>query len=132
MKKYLLFIGAAMLLLSVSCDDNPYKQGKIYYEMYCSNCHMEDGKGLKGLIPPVAQADYLGLYRTNLPCIIRKGQKGKIIVNGSEYGEQEMLPIAKLTDFEITNILNYVGTSWGNKEKIWTVDEVRQSLKACE
>ena len=100
--------------------------------MYCSNCHMENGEGLKGLIPPLAKADYLTNFRADLPCIIRKGQKGKIVVNGVEYGQQEMLPIAKLTDFEITNILNYIGTTWGNTEKIWTVDEVLQGLEQCQ
>lgn len=92
---------------------------------------MENGEGLKGLIPPLANVDYLANFRSKLPCIIRKGQKGKIVVNGVEYGQQEMLPIAKLTDFEITNILNYIGTAWGNTEKLWTVNEVRQGLEQC-
>ncbi len=132
MKKNIFFFLSALTLIINSCDDNPYKQGKLYYTSFCSNCHMEGGEGLKGLIPPLAKADYLANFRSELPCIVRKGQKSKIVVNGVEYGQQEMLPIAKLSDFEITNILNYIGTSWGNTEKIWTVDEVRQSLDKCQ
>jgi mono/diheme cytochrome c family protein len=114
-----------------SCDDNPYKQGKIYYSMYCANCHMDSGEGLKGIIPPLGKIDYLLKNRQNLPCVIRKGLKGNVTVNGINYNQQEMLPIAKLTDFEITNILNYIGTAWGNNEKLFTVEEVRDGLNKC-
>ena len=92
---------------------------------------MENGEGLRGLIPPLAKADYLSKSRGDIPCSIRKGLKGKIIVNGVEYGQQEMLAISKLSEFEIANILNYIGTSWGNNEKLWTADEVRAGLDKC-
>jgi mono/diheme cytochrome c family protein len=131
LKKSLFFIGFSMLLLAISCNDNPYKQGKIYYESYCSNCHGDNGEGLRGLIPPLAKSDYLNTHRADLPCTIHKGQKGAILVNGVGFGQQEMPAISKLTDFEITNILNYISTSWGNAEKLWTVEEVREGLKHC-
>ncbi len=131
-RKYIIAAIFASLLFTLACgDENPYKQGKVYYGIYCANCHMENGEGLRGLIPPLAKADYLVKERASLPCIIRKGQKGAIVVNGVEYGQQEMPAIAKLTDFEITNILNYIDNSWGNQGKLWTVDEVRAGLDKC-
>lgn len=131
-----LFIAASVLLSRCDGDANTYKQGKILYTRYCANCHMEDGSGLKGLIPPLLKSDYLLAHRAELPCILLRGQKGKIVVNGVEYGNQEMLPVKRLTgdpltDFEMTNILNYISTSMENKEKIWTIDEIREALKAC-
>ena len=131
-----LFLAAALVLSDCDSDSNTYKQGKILYGRYCVNCHMENGSGLQGLIPPLAQSDYLAAHRAELPCILLRGQKGKIVVNGVEYGNQEMLPIKRLTgdpltDFEIANILNYISTSMGNKEKIWTIDEIREGLKSC-
>ena len=132
MKKIILFIPFFILLSNIGCDDNVYKQGKRYYDGFCGNCHGENGEGLRGLIPPLAKSDYLSKNRGDLSCIIRRGQKGAIMVNGVGYGQQEMPAIAKLTDFEITNILNYVGTSWGNAEKLWTVEEVREGLKQCQ
>ena len=131
-----LFIAASFVLSNCDSDSNTYKQGKILYGRYCVNCHMENGTGLQGLIPPLAQSDYLAAHRAELPCILLRGQKGKIVVNGVEYGNQEMLPVKRLTgdpltDFEMTNILNYISTSMGNKEKIWTIDEVREGLKSC-
>jgi cytochrome c len=133
LKKYWLFLPPlSIFLLFVQCDDgNPYKQGKILYTNFCANCHMEDGSGLKGLIPPLAKSDYLATHRGELVCVIRKGQKGQIVVNGVEYGQQEMLAIPKLSDFEITNVLNFISQEWGNQQPTWTVEEVREGLKKC-
>lgn len=131
MKKLVLISIIAWQLALNSCTENPYKQGKLYYTSFCGNCHMENGEGLRGLIPPLVNADYLSKNRGDIPCVIRKGMKGKVVVNGIEYGQQEMLPISKLSEFEITNILNYIGTSWGNHEKLWTADEVRAGLEKC-
>ena len=99
--------------------------------MYCQNCHMENGEGLKGLIPPLAKADYLIKHRSELPCFFRKGLQGNIEVNGVTYGQQQMPANDKFSDFEITNIFNFIDHSWGNNNKLWTVDEVREGLKQC-
>lgn len=112
-------------------DDTVYKQGKILYTRLCANCHQEQGEGVRGLIPPLAKSDYLLPHRAELSCLIRQGQKGNIVVNGVTYGAQEMLGISSLTEFEIANVLNYIGTSWGNTEKIWMVEEVREGFKKC-
>ncbi len=115
-----------------SNDDNVYKQGKTLYTRMCANCHQENGEGLKGLVPPLAKADYLSTHRSELSCVIKIGLKGNIVVNGVTYGTQEMLGIKGMTEFEIANIMNYISTSWGNEEKLWKVDEVREGLKDCE
>ncbi len=133
---YAVFALAIIALSNCDSDNNTYKQGKILYTRYCANCHMENGEGLKGLIPPLSKSDYLLAHRAELPCILLRGQKGKLVVNGVEYGNQEMLPVKRLTgdpltDFEMANILNYISTSMENKEKIWTIDEIREGLKAC-
>ena len=98
----------------------------------CANCHQENGEGLKGLVPPLVKADYLTTHRSELACVIKNGLKGNIVVNGVTYGTQEMLGIKGMTEFEIANIMNYISNSWGNSEKLWTVDEVREGLKDCE
>ncbi len=128
---FILFFLTGTLFLFVDCDGNTYKQGKILYEMYCQNCHMENGEGLKGLIPPLAKSDYLVKHRSELPCIIRKGLVGNIEVNGIQYGQQQMLGIDKFTEFELNNILNYVDNNWGNTGKLWKSDEIRDYLRQC-
>ncbi len=125
-------IVAILTFAQCSNDDNVYKQGKILYTRLCANCHQENGEGLKGLVPPLAKSDYLSAHRTELSCVIKRGLKGNIVVNGVTYGTQEMLGNKDITEFEIANIMNYIGTSWGNTEKLWKVDEVREGLKDCE
>lgn len=134
MKKLIFLFPFAFALVFANCDgdDNIYKQGKILYTRYCANCHQENGEGLRGLVPPLAKSDYLSTHRSELPCVIRRGQKGEIVVNGITYGTQEMPGLKDFTEFEIGNILNYVSTTWGNNEKIWITDEVREGLKNCE
>ena len=133
-KKNIFVVAAAAVAgaFGNGCDGNTYKQGAILYTNFCANCHMETGEGLRGLIPPLAKSDYLAAHRADLACLIRNGQRGKIVVNGVEYNQQEMLGIKKLSDFEITNVLNYVSTSWENNAPIWTVDEVRAGLEKCK
>ncbi len=131
MKNSLIFGCFAIALLFWACDQYPYQQGKILYTNFCENCHMADGTGLKGLIPPLAGADFLKNSAEAVPCIIRAGFKGEMTVNGQVYNT-EMAGIERLTEFEITNIINYIHTSWGNDLPIVQHQQVREWLKACE
>lgn len=92
---------------------------------------MKDGSGLGALIPPLAQSDYLKNSRNELPCIIRYGIEGEITVNGQKYN-QPMAGIAKLSDVDIVNIINYICVSWGNDYPIMSLPEVRSVLQECE
>ena len=113
-----------------SCKETPYTHGKILYENFCESCHMADGSGSEGVIPPLAGADYVRDNQSKLACIIRKGQKGKVIVNGREYN-QEMAGIPQLSDFEITNVINYINSAWGNDFGYMKITEVRKELEEC-
>ncbi len=119
------------LIALQACHDTPYNHGKIMYENFCANCHMEDGSGLEQVIPPLAGADYLLKHKDEIACIIRYGQKGEIIVNGQTYN-QEMTASPQLTDNEITNIINYINSAWGNNYGYTKITEVKESLKSCE
>ncbi len=126
---FLLILCAVVCL--AGCETYPYQQGKILYTNFCENCHMADGSGLQALIPPLAGADYLANNTSAIPCIIRNGIKGEMTVNGTVYNT-EMAGIERLTEFEITNIINYIHTSWGNDLPIVEHLQVREWLKPCE
>ena len=91
---------------------------------------MEDGSGLEGLIPPLAGADYLREQRALIPCIIRYGQQGEIVVNDRTY-QQEMPAVPQLSDFEITNVINYINHAWGNDYGFVPDNDVEAALEEC-
>ena len=109
MKRNLTIFSAFLMILFswISCDDNPYKQGQSIYVNLCANCHMEDGTGLEGAIPPLANADYIADNPLVMTCIIKYGQNEPIVVNGKTY-DQPMPANRDLTEFQITNIINYI------------------------
>ena len=126
-----IFILFILFFLSTTCNENPYKQGEILYNNFCSSCHMEDGSGLGLEIPPLANADYLKQYNLEVACIIRYGQQDTIQVNGKTYS-QPMAGIKKLTDVEITNIINYINQAWGNDYGTIQLPKVREKLNECK
>lgn len=124
-----------VLLLSFwACANNnaekTYNEGAQLYQKHCENCHMEDGKGLEALYPPLAQSDMLESMGVGAACIIVNGLSGKVQVNGTEY-EMDMPPVKGLTPVEVTNILNYIHNAWGNKRDFIQLNEVQQLLKSC-
>lgn len=126
-----IFILVGIMFLCASCERSPYQDGARIYKSYCANCHMDSGEGLGALIPPLDSADYLVKNHDQLPCIVRYGLRDTIIVNGKIYAE-EMPPGDKLSDIDITNVLNYVNTHLGNQNPIFTLEEVRARLEKCK
>lgn len=89
-------------------------RGKDLYVTNCMNCHMENGKGMEGVYPPVAKADFLKRPARDIIETVLKGQSGEVKVNGVLYNG--VMPAQDyLADTEIADILNYVNNSWGNK-----------------
>lgn len=92
--------------------------GKVLFNENCAACHQEDGKGLKGVFPPLAKSDYLMKDKKRAISVVLNGLEGKITVNGEEY--DNTMPALELSDDDIANVLTYVRNSWGNKS-----DEVK-------
>ncbi|MDF1695993.1 MAG: cytochrome c [Saprospiraceae bacterium] len=125
---YLLFFALLFIALH-SCDDKTYSQGERLYLAHCGNCHMEDGKGLAKLIPPLAGSDYLKLNPDKIPCILRHGQKGEIVVNGVQYNQ--IMPGEQYTEIQINNMINYINTAWGNDYPVTTITATKKRLELC-
>lgn len=126
-----ILVAVFLIALFPACTPPKYPQGKIMYENFCANCHMDDGTGLAAVIPPLAGSDFLKNNPHLLPCIIHKGLKKKIEVNGTVY-DTEMPGAPFLEEFEVTNIINYINTAWGNDFGIVKHMEVREALEKCE
>lgn len=122
--------GLVALTTLTQCFTNRKNEGEKLYVANCQSCHMEDGSGLRGLIPPLAKADYLQLHREELPCLIRHGISGEIVVNGQEYNK-EMPGLERLQLDDVTNLLNYIQTNFGNDNQRYTMTEVEELLESC-
>ncbi len=90
------------------------KKGKSLYEDFCVRCHMPNGKGQKGIIPPLAKSDFLFKHmEESIKALKYGGIDGEIIVNGVKYNSR--MEKMGLYDDEIADIMNYTLNSWGNK-----------------
>lgn len=123
----LISLFAVLLVLVTACGRTQHLQGKALYVTHCTNCHLEEGQGLRRLIPPLAGADYLAERPADVVRGIRYGMNGPMTVNGVTYNHV-MPGNIELTEFQIVNIMNYINTAWGNELPLVTVAEVRTWL----
>ncbi len=127
----ILAIAVTVIFLVLRTCTAPPNQGQRLYASKCASCHMDSGKGLGKAIPPLANADYLMKNREKFACIVRNGQHDTIVVNGVQY-DTPMDGFPTLTEIQITNIANYVYSSWGNQAEEFTVREIEEQLKNCD
>ena len=127
-----LILGLVALLGTVlaSCFSNNRHQGEKLYALHCAGCHGDQGQGLARLIPPIAGADYLVDHRAELPCLLRNGQNEVIVVNGIGY--HHIMPGNKtMSVAQLTNLLNYIESHWGNEAAPRTIRDVQMALDSC-
>jgi mono/diheme cytochrome c family protein len=97
--------------------------GKEIYTDFCIQCHGAAGKGDGTNFPPLNGSDWLKNKRTASIVAVKYGQSGPITVNGKKYNSS--MPAMGLTDQEVADVMNYIMTSWSNKQtKVVTVKEV--------
>lgn len=99
------------------------------YNKYCLTCHQQDGRGVRGMFPPLVGNEKITGSKTDLISIVLFGLEGPITVNGKDYN-QPMPPQAYLNDKQIADILTYIRSSWGNKAPSVTQEEVLKIRKA--
>jgi mono/diheme cytochrome c family protein len=89
--------------------------GKEIYVDFCIQCHGANGKGDGIKIPPLAGSDWLAKKRKQSIHAVKFGQNGEIIVNKKKFNNN--MPPMGLSNQEVADVMNYVMTSWGNKQK---------------
>lgn len=122
----LVFATGALTLFSFqqkSFDINAsIKRGQEIYIGYCLSCHLDQGQGIEGVYPPLAKSDYLMADKNRSIKQVLYGQSGEIKVNGKTYN-LEMTGF-DLNNEEVSDVLNYIRNSWGNKGIAITPAEV--------
>ena len=132
--KYTIYIYCISVFgfLSYMNQEKPLKQsiedGSAIYQDFCLQCHLDDGKGVASVFPPLAQSDYL---KNNIEASIRGvkyGLRGEITVNGKSYNG--VMTKQGLDDEEVADVMNYILNNWGNKaEEQITESQVMQLEK---
>jgi mono/diheme cytochrome c family protein len=115
------------ILTAVFCTSLYAKPtGEELYTLYCSACHGVDGKGATGgAFPPLAGSPWVHGNPKRAVAIVIYGIHGPIDVNGKAYNLEMPPQGAALSDDQITSILNYVNTAWGNKGETFNRDLIR-------
>lgn len=102
-------------------------RGKDIYTAQCISCHQEQGEGIEDVYPPLAKSDYLMADKTRSIHQVLQGVSGEMKVNGKTYNSE--MPAFDLTDQEVSDVLNYIRNSWGNKGAAVTPEEVALARK---
>ena len=98
--------------------------GKVLYNGTCSVCHQQNGEGLAGVFPPLAESDFLNNESKRKSVeIVLNGLTGPVTVNGTTYNSV-MPPMSQLNDDEVADILTFIYNSFGNDGGEVSSDEV--------
>jgi mono/diheme cytochrome c family protein len=98
-------------------------RGKDVYTTYCISCHQEKGEGIESVYPPLAKSDYLMADKKRSIEQILKGVTGEIKVKGVVYNTD--MPAVDISDQEVSDVLNYIRNSFGNKGAAVSPGEVK-------
>jgi len=120
-----------IILLSTSSlaqqsSGDSYMRGQMLYVDFCVRCHLPDGTGETGLIPPLANADFLQDIQATVQSI-KYGTHGPITVNGVIYNNT-MAPMGLEND-EIADVTNYILNSWGNTADVIVTEAYVRGIK---
>ncbi|MGB1186440.1 MAG: c-type cytochrome [Flavobacteriaceae bacterium] len=122
---FLIILLSTSSLAQQSSGDS-YMRGQMLYVDFCVRCHLPDGTGETGLIPPLANADFLQDIQATVQSI-KYGIHGPITVNGVIYNNT-MAPMGLEND-EIADVTNYILNSWGNSADVIVTDAYVRGIK---
>ena len=129
-----------LLLLALSAFACNYDAEKVKLDRYmvageriylekCANCHQTDGKGLRGLYPPISESDFLFNNQKRVICMLKGGSSDSLKVNGIEYILP--MPASGLSNLEIAEVSTFIYNTWGNSVGIIGVKDVEKWLHNC-
>lgn len=96
-------------------DKTEVKEGKVLYQTYCASCHRDNGEGVDKVFPPLKQNEWVKDENKFIDVVLN-GTDGGMEIDGVRY-YQSMPAFRSLKDEEISRIVNYVRTSFGNNYK---------------
>lgn len=95
--------------------------GQELYQQYCASCHKPEGTGVKGIFPALKNSAVVKGSAQQLIELLSEGKKGN---DGSA-----MPAFSFLKDEEMTAVINYIRSSWGNKAAAVSKKTITQSRR---
>lgn len=124
----IFFLSPALLIAIIAAfspiDKATMERGKKVYNQYCLACHQADGGGVPRLNPPLSNTAYVTGSKTKLIQVILKGMNQHEEIDGETYSNT-MAPFNYLNDQQISDVLNYIRNSFGNKATAITPGDVK-------
>lgn len=139
MRNFILstFFFTVLLTAFYSCQtaeqvkqDAYFVNGRDLYIKHCQNCHGAAGEGLGALTPPLTDTVYLKENKQQLACFIKNGLVTPVKVHGQVY--EGKMPALNLADIDAAQLIVYITNSFGNKQGMYTYEEVARDLKQCK
>ena len=97
--------------------------GKTVYSRVCIACHQAEGQGVPMAFPPLAASDFLNADADRAIHTVLNGMTGEVTVNGVKFNS--VMPKLDLSDDDVSNVLSYVYSSFGNKGTEVLPDQVK-------
>lgn len=101
---------------------DPMILGRRVYQS-CAACHQQDGLGVPGVYPPLAQSEWVVGRPDAATRIVLHGVRGPLEVAGVTY-DQPMPSWNVLKDDRLAAVLTYIRSSWGNEAEPVTAEAV--------
>ena len=130
---YLLFLKQKPIegidqVIESSNESTPSKneRGANLYNSNCASCHQQNGEGIPKTFPPLKNSATVNSDDAESHIrVVLFGKKGGTI-DGVTYTAEMPAQKEILTDEQITSIINYERSSWGNSGKMINVEDVKR------
>jgi len=101
------------------------ERGKVVYESVCGLCHNPDGAGKPNQAPPFAGSEWALGSPNRMIRIPLSGLNGTVKVKDVDWNLSMPAMGAALSDDDLSAVLTYIRSSWGNKATPITAAQVK-------
>ncbi len=110
-------------------DGNLAARGEKVYKNMCASCHLPNGSGQPGTIPPLAGSEWVVGSSERLASIVSYGLTGPVTVKGQVYnGLMAAHAPPKLTPKDLAAVLTYIRQAWDNGASEISVEQMTAYL----
>lgn len=127
-RPHVLEEGVVMASMGPEPPQSLFKIGEKVYRQRCVSCHQENGLGVEGTYPPLAQSSWVTGDPNRLAAILLYGINGNLTVNGKVYNGN-MPAWESLKDEQLAGVATYVRNSWGNAADTVRPETVAEARK---